>query len=43
MEQDKVSAEEFQNQINKIDVDILKLLIKRNDLTKLLHAKLRLR
>lgn len=42
MEQDKVSAEEFQNQINKIDVDILKLLIKRNDLTKLLQAKLRL-
>lgn len=42
MAEDKTSAEEFQSQINKIDVDILKLLIKRNELTKSLQAKQRL-
>ena len=39
MAEDKVSVGDFQDQINKIDVDILKLLIKRNDLTKSLQAK----
>lgn len=39
---DKMSTEEMQNQINKIDVDILKLLIKRNELTKSLQVKQRL-
>lgn len=42
MAEEKNALLDYENQINKIDIEILKLLIKRNDLTKVIRSKRRL-